>query len=70
MNTLNLASNEIQNAISILKQFGNDPKAQMCLSIYHSIPEDKQGLLLIAMDAFTLGINAGMKLQESEKKMA
>lgn len=55
--TLNLAE-----AIEILEQFENDPKAQKCLKIYQGLSENKRNILLIAMDAFALGIKAGTQI--------
>ncbi len=57
-------SDGIEKAIGILKEFEKNPKAQECLDIYRRLPENKQDTLLIVMDAFTLGMEAGRNLRE------
>ena len=60
-NILTVQPDQVESAINILTQFKDDPKAQRCLAIYRKLPADKQDILLIAMDAFVIGAEAGTK---------
>ena len=60
--TLKTDTNQIERAIDILSQLKNDPKAQKCLEIYQKMPEEKQDVLLIAMDAFVMGAEAARQV--------
>ena len=57
-NLLKIEPNETENALAILNQFKDDPKAQRCLAIYRKLPKNKQDILLVAMDAFVMGAEA------------
>lgn len=61
-NILTVQHDQVESAINILTQFKNDPKAQRCLDIYRKLPSDKQDILLIVMDAFVIGAEAGAKI--------
>lgn len=49
---------KITDATDLLRQFDTDPKAQRCLNIYRSIPDEKKDIFLMAMDAFLMGAKA------------
>lgn len=66
-NILTVQPDQIESAISILTQLKDDPKAQRCLAIYRKLPEDKQDILLIAMDAFAIGAEAGARLSRQKE---
>lgn len=61
-NILTVQQDQVESAINILTQLKDDPKAQRCLTIYRKLPADKQDILLIAMDAFAIGAEAGARL--------
>ena len=61
-NILTVQHDQVESAINILTQFKHDPKAQRCLDIYRKLPSDKQDILLIVMDAFVVGAEAGAKI--------
>ena len=60
-NILGIEPREIENAVTVLSQLKDDEKVQRCLSIYKSLPDDKQDILLVAMDAFVMGAEAAGK---------
>ena len=66
-NILTVQPDQVESAINILTQFKDDPKAQRCLAIYRKLPADKQDILLIAMDAFVIGAEAGTKLSRQKE---
>lgn len=64
-NILTVQPDQVESAINILTQLKDDPKAQRCLAIYRKLPADKQDILLIAMDAFVIGAEAGAKISKA-----
>lgn len=62
---LTVQPDQVKSAINMLACFEDDPKAQRCLDIYKKLPEDKQDILLIAMDAFVIGAEAGAKISKT-----
>lgn len=59
---LTVQPDQVESAINILTQLKDGPKAQRCLAIYRKLPADKQDILLVAMDAFVIGAEAGAKI--------
>ncbi|MDE6888781.1 MAG: hypothetical protein K2P45_09090 [Eubacterium sp.] len=62
---LTVQPDQVENAINILAQLKDDPKALRCLAIYKKLPADKKDILLIAMDAFVIGAEAGAKARKN-----
>lgn len=67
-NSLAIAPDQVENAITILNQFKEDPKAQECLAIYRRLPEERKEILLIAMDAFVMGAETEAKIARRKQE--
>lgn len=55
----NIRETLLSNASETLKTFDADPKAQRCLEAYRGLSEEKQSVLMMALDAFARGMEIG-----------